>query len=127
MTDLSRAIEAFAKDVVTDAFDQAVEAATRAASKSERGIDKYPDVSDVKKQNDRDRAIAVAAAESAIASFFSNVELVGGTRVLIEVGLGQFLDIDEIIGAPITSFFFRDGWLSRYSKYSEQVALWQHE
>lgn len=128
MASQSLVIETFARDIVANAFDQAIDATIRAAQRAERGIEAEIDRSPSPQPSaNRDLAIAVAAAESALASFFSNLELVGGAKVAVDVGSGHFLDLDDVLGEPTTAFFFRDGWLTRYSKYSDQVARWQKE
>lgn len=118
------AVLKFARDVVSHAFDQAVDVATRNAQHALRGIP--PDATHGGNV-DRDIAIAIAAAESAIASLFSNFELTGVAKVFVEVDGGTLSELEDLAGAPISSFFFKDGWLGRFSKYSSYVMRWQND
>jgi hypothetical protein len=116
----------FARDVVANAFDQAVDAATRCAKVGERGFDKHRTLGNgVSSAEARDLAMAVAAAEGALASLFSNMELLGICRMILTDANGENRDLEDLLMAPACSKFLADGWLQEHSKYHRELAKWQ--
>jgi hypothetical protein len=116
----------FARNVVANAFDQAVDVATRCAKAGVRGIVKAPSSQNESSVADaRDLAIAVAAAESALASFFSNMELLGIFKIILSQENDGQINLEDLVAAPILSKFLADGWLHEYSKYPQELAKWQ--
>ncbi|TLP65924.1 hypothetical protein FEE96_10570 [Parasedimentitalea maritima] len=117
------AIDMFARDVVANAFDQGVQAATLALNSSDadlhtlnKQVHETP-----KKLSLRERQIAMAAAEGALAAFFSNYELVGGFSIDLIRDDGSKFDLSEQFGAPLLVAFDRDGWLATHSKTSNEL------
>jgi len=101
------ALSRFARDIVADAFDEAIEhARLRLAAQ-------------VGAETDDRLFWAAAGAEAALAALFANHELKGGFEIQLHANDGEAVDLSDAFGAPLTLAFMEGGWLPQFSKHSD--------
>jgi hypothetical protein len=124
---MEAAVDRFAREILVDAFDQAVDAVTRSAELGQGDFAPAHLASGAGSAEElakRDRHIAAVAAETALAAFFANMEAVGGCRVVLQTEDGRDVELEAALREPVSSMFFSDGWIAEFSRHRGLLGSW---
>jgi len=116
----------FAKEIVSDAFDQSIVFVQNYLNSDPNFfVKKLEDLKCVGENPQIEIVIASAAAEHALGAFFSNIELTGEATISVANENGDAADLASVLVQPYLSYFQEGGWLDKFSKNRELALLWQ--